>query len=139
MNEARIRIGTFTRSLLIEVARSTGKFHQANLEVSETSVLSSPAQFRSLEAGEFDLVMTSPDNTLAYRFLSENPLGRNLDLQILAAIDRGLGLSLCLSPQIDRVESVRGQTVGVDVAQSAFAFVAFALLDKLGLGPIPLS
>lgn len=135
MFDAQIRIGTFTRSLLIEVARSTGKFQRASLDVLETSVVSSPAQFRSLEAGEFDLLMTSPDNTLAYRFLSKNPLGRNLDLSVLAAIDRGLGLSLCLSPQLGTVDSVRGQTVGVDVPQSGFAFVAFALLDQHGLGP----
>jgi ABC-type nitrate/sulfonate/bicarbonate transport system substrate-binding protein len=98
-------------------------------------VPSSPAQFRSLEAGEFDLAMTSPDNVLAYRFLSANPLGRNLDVGVLAAIDRGLGLSLCISPQLDGIESVRGQVVGVDVPQSGFAFVAFALLEKHGLAP----
>ena len=132
---AQLRVGTFTRSLLIQVATVTGALDRAGIEVEETLVASSPAQFKSLAAGEFDLVMTSPDNALAYRFLSQNPLGQNIPVRILAAIDRGLGLSLCLAPRLENVESVRGQIVGVDVPQSGFAFVAYALLEKSGLLP----
>jgi hypothetical protein len=135
MTRARLRIGTFTPSLLIDLARSTGRLDGADLEVSEIPVPSSPAQFRSLEAGEFDVVMTSPDNVLAYRFLSANPLGRNLPVEILAGIDRGLGLSLCLTPSVTDVAEVRDRVVGVDVPGSGFAFVAFALLERAGLSP----
>jgi hypothetical protein len=134
MTRAQLRIGTFTPSLLIDLARSTGRLGRAGLEVTEIPVPSSPAQFRSLESGEFDVVMTSPDNVLAYRFLSANPLGRNLPVYILAGIDRGLGLSLCLAPSVTDVAGVRGRVVGVDVPQSGFAFVAFALLEGAGLG-----
>jgi ABC-type nitrate/sulfonate/bicarbonate transport system substrate-binding protein len=133
MARGHLRIGTFTPSLLIDIARSTGRLEHAGLEVTEIPVPSSPAQFRSLEAGELDVVMTSPDNVLAYRFLSANPLGRNLPVEILAGIDRGLGLSLCLTPSVTDVADVRGRVVGVDVPQSGFAFVAFALLDRAGL------
>jgi hypothetical protein len=134
MTRAQLRIGTFTPSLLIDVARSTGRLDRAELDVTETPVPSSPAQFRSLEAGEFDVVMTSPDNVLAYRFLSANPLQRNLPVEILAGVDRGLGLSLCLAPSVTNVADVRGRVVGVDVPGSGFAFVAFALLEGAGLG-----
>jgi hypothetical protein len=134
MTRAQLRIGTFTPSLLIDVARSTGRLDRAELDVTETPVPSSPAQFRSLEAGEFDVVMTSPDNVLAYRFLSANPLQRNLPVEILAGVDRGLGLSLCLAPSVTNVVDVRGRVVGVDVPGSGFAFVAFALLERAGLG-----
>ena len=75
MTRARLRIGTFTPSLLIDLARSTGRLDRADLEVTEIPVPSSPAQFRSLEAGEFDVVMTSPDNVLAYRYLRVNHSG----------------------------------------------------------------
>lgn len=132
---AQLEVGTFTRSLLIHVARATGALERAGIEVQETLVASSPAQFKSLAAGEFDLVMTSPDNVLAYRFLTQNPLGQNIPVKILAAIDRGLGLSLCLAPHLENVESVSGQIVGVDVPQSGFAFVAYALLEESGLAP----
>jgi ABC-type nitrate/sulfonate/bicarbonate transport system substrate-binding protein len=135
MHAAQIRVGTFTRSLLIDLARSTGRLAAAGLEVEETSVVSSPAQFRSLADGEYDLVLTSPDNVIAYRFLSANPLGENLPVEILAGIDRALGLSLCVAPSVDDTAAVRGQVVGVDVPQSGFAFVAFALLERAGLAP----
>jgi hypothetical protein len=135
MTRAQLRIGTFTPSLLIDLARSTGRLDCAGLEVTEIPVPSSPAQFRSLETGDFDVVMTSPDNVLAYRFLSANPLGHNLPVDILAGIDRGLGLSLCLAPSVTGVEDVRDRVVGVDVPESGFAFVAFALLERAGLGP----
>ena len=133
MARAQIRIGTFTPSLLIDIARSTGRLDRAGLDVTEVPVPSSPAQFRSLESGELDVVMTSPDNVLAYRFLSTNPLGHNLAVDILAGVDRGLGLSLCLAPSVGDVADVRGRVVGVDVPQSGFAFVAFALLERAGL------
>jgi ABC-type nitrate/sulfonate/bicarbonate transport system substrate-binding protein len=135
MAQVQLRIGTFTPSLLIDLARSTGRLDRAGLEVTETPVPSSPAQFRSLESGEFDVVMTSPDNVLAYRFLNANPLGRNLPVDVLAGIDRGLGLSLWLTPSVSDVADVRGRVVGVDVPQSGFAFVAFALLERAGLSP----
>ena len=133
MTRGRLRIGTFTPSLLIDVARSTGRLDRAALDVAERPVPSSPAQFRSLESGEFDVVMTSPDNVLAYRFLTANPLGYNLPVEILAGIDRGLGLSLWLAPSVADVAGVRGGVVGVDVPESGFAFVAFALLERAGL------
>jgi hypothetical protein len=133
MTRVQLRIGTFTPSLLIDLARSTGRLDRADLDVTEIPVPSSPAQFRSLASGALDVVMTSPDNVLAYRFLSANPLGRNLPVEILAGIDRGLGLSLCLAPSVTDVADVRGRVVGVDVPQSGFALVAFALLERAGL------
>lgn len=135
MHATRLRIGTFTRSLLIDLARSTGKLAAARIEVQETSVTSSPAQFRSLADGDYDMVLTSPDNVLAYRYLSANPLGENLPVQVLAGIDRGLGLTLCVAPSVRDIASVRGRLVGVDVPQSGFALVALALLDRAGLPP----
>jgi hypothetical protein len=135
MTRVQLRIGTFTPSLLIDLARSTGRLDRADLDVTEIPVPSSPAQFRSLASGALDVVMTSPDNVLAYRFLSANPLGRSLPVSVLAGIDRGLGLSLCLAPSVRDVADVRGRVVGVDVPQSGFAFVAFALLERAGLSP----
>jgi ABC-type nitrate/sulfonate/bicarbonate transport system substrate-binding protein len=133
MLEDQLTVGTFTRSLLIHLARESGRLQMAGLDVRESSVTSSPAQFRSLAAGELDLAITSPDNVLAYRFLSTNPLGGILPVEIVSAVDRGLGLSLCLAPSIKSTDHLRGQIVGVDVPQSGFAFVAFELLKRAGL------
>ena len=94
MHPQRLHLGTFTRSVVLEVARLDGSLADADLDVRETSVTSSPSQFESLESRDFDLVFTSPDNVLAYRFIANNPLGRHLRVTMLAALDRGLGLSL---------------------------------------------
>jgi ABC-type nitrate/sulfonate/bicarbonate transport system substrate-binding protein len=133
MRDVQIKIGTFTRPVLVEVARRDGSLERAGLDVVETSVTSSPAQFQSLEAGDHELIFTSPDNVIAYRFVSDNPLGRTLSVEIVGALDRGLGLSLCLGPSITSVAELRGRVVGVDVPQSGFAFVAYELLRRAGL------
>ena len=135
MRDIQLHLGTFTPSLVLHLARSSGALRRAGIDVKESAVASSPGQFLSLEAGEFDLVMTSPDNVLAYRFLSKNPLGRNLSVEMIGAVDRGLGLSLCLTPSVTEVSDIKGKPVGVDVPKSGFAFVAYSLLDKAGLSP----
>ena len=130
-----LKVGTFTKSLLIHIGRESGRFIEAGLDVEEISVASSPAQFQSLAASELDIAITSPDNVLAYRFLTTNPLKRNFDVKILGAIDRGLGLSLCLSPYHQDIEQVQNPVFAVDVPQSGFAFVGYALLANSGLLP----
>lgn len=127
-----LRIGTFTRSVLIDIARDLSYFTEVGLAVEEVSVASSPAQFSQLLAGELDLVLTGPDNVVAYQFVSDNPLGQLIDLTIYAAIDRGLGLGLWLGPE-RTVADLRHQNFGVDVATSGFAFVGFALAERAGV------
>lgn len=133
MRELVLNLGTFTHPVVLDVARRDGSLAAAGLTVHETQVVSSPAQFTSLEAGEYDLVFTSPDNVIAYRFVADNPLGRILPVEIIWGVDRGLGLSLCLAPGVTSPELVRGKAVGVDVPQSGFAFVAYELLRRAGL------
>ncbi len=127
----RLRLGTFTPSVLLEVARRAGALERAGLEVDEVAVASSPAQFQSLLAGDLDVVLTSPDNVLAYHFLSRNPLGQRIPLVVEAAIDRGLGLSLWARAGLG--EPRAGARLAVDVATSGFAFVGYALLARCGL------
>jgi ABC-type nitrate/sulfonate/bicarbonate transport system substrate-binding protein len=85
--------------------------------------------------GEYDAVLTSPDNVATYVLNERNPLGRRLDLQILRAVDRGGRLSLVGAPGIERVADLAGRRFGVDVPTSGFAYVGFALLRRAGLEP----
>jgi hypothetical protein len=126
-----LRLGTFTKSVLVAVAKQTSLLRDAALDVEEVSVVSSPAQFAALASGELDVVLTGPDNVLAYQFIATNPLATLMDLTIYAAVDRGLGLGLWLAPGV-RPEDLSGHAFGVDVATSGFAFVGYALLDRLG-------
>ena len=126
-----LTLGSFTPSVLLRVARSTGALADAGLEVTETPVPSSPGQFSALLDGSLDAVLTSPDNVLAYRYSPTNPLGRTADARIVSAVDRGLGLALYAAAE---PAQLRGGTFGVDVPGSGFAFAMYALAESVGLG-----
>jgi ABC-type nitrate/sulfonate/bicarbonate transport system substrate-binding protein len=128
-----VELGSFTPSVVLEVARRTGALSAAGLEVFERPVPSSPAQFRSLIDDELHVGLTNPDNVLAYRFDPQNPLGELVDARILAGIDRGLGLGVWARPGAT-VDDLRGAVVGVDVPGSGFALALFTLLERRGLG-----
>jgi ABC-type nitrate/sulfonate/bicarbonate transport system substrate-binding protein len=119
-------LGTFTPSVLLRVARRTGQLAEAGLEVTESPVPSSPAQFEALLDGRLDAVLTSPDNILAYRYSPTNPLRRTADARIVCAVDRGMGLGLYGT-------AAKGGRFGVDVPASGFAFAMYALAESLGL------
>lgn len=121
-----LRVGLFSPSVVLAVAGRTG----AGPDVEEVPATSSAQQLTDLLDGRLDAVLTSPDNVLAYRHPAANPLHRANDVRILAAVDRGLGLSLFAAP--DGIDP-RGGTLGVDVPTSGFAFVAYELAARLGM------
>ncbi len=128
----QIVVGSFTPSVLLDVARATGHLDEAGLSVTEVAVTSSPGQFRSLLAGSLDVALTSPDNVLAYRYSPTNPLGGLADVSMVGAVDRGMGLGLYGRPGL-RAEDLRGARVGVDVPTSGFALAMYALADSVGV------
>ncbi len=123
-------LGTFTPSVLLRVARRTGRLAAAGLEVGESPVPSSPGQFAALLDGSLDAVLTSPDNVLAYRYSPTNALDRTADARIVSAVDRGMGLGLYARTD---PAGLRGATFGVDVPGSGFAFAMYALAESIGL------
>jgi len=127
----KLVVGVFTPSVLLAVARQTGRL--AADVVAET-VPSSPAQFRALLDGDLQVAMTSPDNVLAYRFSPANPLGATADVRIVSAVDRGMGLALYGRPGLSGAAALRGGVLGVDVPTSGFALAMYALGESLGLG-----
>lgn len=128
-----VTVGSFTPSVVLDVARSTGRLDDVGLAVTELPVTSSPGQFRDLVDGRLDIALTSPDNVLAYRFSPGNPLGERFDARIVSAVDRGMGLGLYARPGLT-AEDLRGARVGVDVPTSGFALALYALADSLGVG-----
>jgi ABC-type nitrate/sulfonate/bicarbonate transport system substrate-binding protein len=128
-----LRLGIFSANVVADWAQQNGVFAAHGLDVEQLPVASSPAQFRSLVAGEYDAVLTSPDNVATYVLNDGNPLGGRLDLQILRAVDRGGRLSLVGGVGTERIEDLAGKRFGVDVPTSGFAYVGFALLRRAGL------
>jgi hypothetical protein len=129
----KLAVGAFSPSVLLRVARRTGRLDEHDLTVEEVPVSSSPAQFRSLLDGKLDAVLTSPDNVVAYRFAPGNPLGVTADVTIVSAIDRGLGLGLYAREGVTGPAQLREGTLGVDVPTSGFAFAMYALAESVGL------
>jgi len=132
-SQATLRLGYFSKSPILEVAQRDGLLEAQGLRVEAEAVSSSPAQFRSLVADEYDLVLTSPDNVAAYRFGTANPLGEQIDVRIIRAVDGGLGLSVLGAEGVGNVDDLRGRTVAVDVPESGFAFALYHLLAERGL------
>lgn len=128
-----VRVGAFSPSIVLRVARSAGVLARLGLEVVEQPVPSSTEQFRALLDGDLDAALTSPDNVAAYRLVPANPLGRTADVRIVLGVDRGLGLALYGRPGIGTAQAVRGGVVGVDVAESGFAFALYEILAAAGL------
>jgi ABC-type nitrate/sulfonate/bicarbonate transport system substrate-binding protein len=133
--QTQVNLGYFSRSVVSAVAQQRGLYAEAGLSVTESPVQSSPGQFRSLLDGEFDLVLTSPDNVAAYRLSADNPLKERSDVRILLGVDAGMGLSIVAAPGIGSLAQLRGRTVAVDVPQSGFALVLLAMLAAAGLEP----
>lgn len=130
-----MRVGCFSPSVLLRVADRSGALARHAVEVEESSVPSSPDQFRALAEGRLDAALTSPDNVVAYRFVPDNPLRRLLDVRIVAGVDRGLGLGLYARPGSTSVTDLRGRVVAVDVASSGFAFALYEITARSGLAP----
>ena len=130
-----LRLGIFSANIVAAWADAHGVFADHGIAVEQLPVTSSPQQFRSLMAGEYDAVLTSPDNVATYVLNESNPLGQRLDLQILRAVDHGGRLSLVGRPGIERLTDVAGGRFGVDVPTSGFAYVGYALLRRAGLEP----
>ena len=133
MTEVRnhLRIGQFSESPVLAVAGALSMGEKYGLEWTTQRVPSSPAQFKSLVSNEIDIAITSPDNVLLYTSTAENPLGQKLKLRLLRAIDRGLGLGLYTRKDLD-LFALRGEKLGVDVPNSGFAFLLFAMAGRLG-------
>ncbi|MDQ1512513.1 MAG: hypothetical protein QOC59_355 [Microbacteriaceae bacterium] len=130
-----LRLGIFSANIVAAWAQAHDVFANFGLTVEQIPVASSPEQFRSLMAGEYDAVLTSPDNVATYVLNESNPLGSRLDLQILRAVDHGGRLSLVGRPGIEALTDIAGGRFAVDVPTSGFAYVGFALLRRAGLEP----
>lgn len=133
MTSQLIRVGQFSESPVLAVARAMELHTRFGVDWETQRVQSSPGQFESLRSGEMDVAITSPDNVLLYATTAHNPLKEQLELQFLRPIDRGMRLALYTSPDITSVEDFQGSTLGVDVMSSGFAILLLQMLSSLGV------
>ena len=129
----KIRVGQFSQSSALLAIAQNNFLPDYDIEIS--NVMSSPAQFGSLMAGELDIAITSPDNVLLYATTPNNPLGVTCDLIMLRSIDRGLNLSLVSTPKISSLQDLARATFSIDSPTSGFALLLNAMLRKLEIDP----
>lgn len=130
----RLTVGMFVLELPQLAAQVEGYFGSEGIDVQFERVGSSTEQFRDLDNGRYDLVLTAPDNVINYRYnTTRNALGRRLDVQLLDGLDRGMGLRLVAQRGTDAAMVLRGQNIAVDATDSGFAFVLYEILRRNGL------
>ncbi|MCF8543351.1 MAG: hypothetical protein K9G24_09760 [Candidatus Nanopelagicales bacterium] len=130
-----ITLGQFSTSPVVAAARHLSLDRRYGIDLTTTRVPSSPGQFQMLIDGAIDVAVTSPDNVLLYATTDRNPLSCRVDVQIVRAIDRGLGLTMVTRPGIRTVDDLAQASLCVDVVRSGFALLLFTMLDSVGIDP----
>src|SRR5919112_1206142 len=112
------------------VAQEKGFFKKEGLETSLEITPNSVEMARNLNAGRYDLALTSIDNIVAYNEgQGEADLGGPTNFAALFGVDNGL-LSLMAAPDVKSFADLKGKTLSVDAMTTGFAFVLRELLAR---------
>lgn len=128
-----LKMGIFSLSPALAVGEKKGFFANNDVHVKLEKVETPDQQFRGFADGKYDVLQTAWDNVVNYRCNASNDLGRPLNVMADFALDLGMGLSIISPPEITSLEAVRGGEVAVDAADSGYAYVIYAILEKAGL------
>ncbi|MDR3414319.1 MAG: ABC transporter substrate-binding protein [Formivibrio sp.] len=120
-------------NLPIFAAREKGYFQASGLDLQFSTTPSSIYQFEQFATGGCDIAFTAFDNIVAYR---EGQGAAKLDTvpdfrAILGATQ--IELSVIVAPDIKSAADLKGKSLALDAVSTGFAFVFYALLEKLGL------
>ncbi|OYV60380.1 MAG: ABC transporter substrate-binding protein [Acidocella sp. 21-58-7] len=120
-------------NLPVFAAREKGFFSEAGLDLQFATTPSSIYQFEQFASGGCDIAFTAFDNIVAYREgqgaakLAEVP-----EFRVLLGATQ-IELSVIVSTDIKTAADLKGKSVALDAVSTGFAFVFYALLEKLGL------
>jgi ABC-type nitrate/sulfonate/bicarbonate transport system substrate-binding protein len=127
-----LRVGVFNGAwnLPLWIAQSRGFFESESLDVKVLPTRSSGALMQALYGDSLELALASADNFLAYESgMGEVHFARSDELRIVMGGDGGF-LTLVAHGNVDSLENLRGQTIGVDAFTTGFAFVVRELLRR---------
>ena len=115
-------------------AQEQGFFAKQGLDVSLEITPNSVELAKNLQAGRFDLALTSIDNVVAYdEGQGEADLGAPASFVALFGVDNGL-LNVVAKSEIASVADLKGKTLSVDALTTGFAFVLKDVLARHGVG-----
>lgn len=124
-----ITVNTFpgVTNLPIFAAEQKGLLAKYRLAVNLTFTPNSRAQRDGLEKGDYQVIQTAADNSIAMVELD------NASAVIVAGGDTGFN-HIIVQPEINQLADVRGKTVVVDAPNTAFALLLYKALKESGLG-----
>jgi ABC-type nitrate/sulfonate/bicarbonate transport system substrate-binding protein len=135
--DAELRVCSFQglQNLPIYVAMREGYFSEQGLSVSLTYTAGSAPQLGGLARGEYDLILTAPDNIINF---DTDPAAFGLVAATAPRVAMVLGgsngpLSIYPRPGVTSAEELRGGALGVDNPTSGFAIVLRDMLMRHGL------
>jgi ABC-type nitrate/sulfonate/bicarbonate transport system substrate-binding protein len=124
-----ITVNTFpgVTNLPIFAAEQKGIPAKYRLTINLTFTPNSREQRDGLEKGEYQIIQTAADNSIAMVELD------NASAAIVAGGDNGFN-HIIVQPEINQLADVRGKTVVVDAPNTAFALLLYKALQASGLG-----
>jgi ABC-type nitrate/sulfonate/bicarbonate transport system substrate-binding protein len=108
------------------VAEALGLFARRGIDADVQITVGSDEQRKSLCNGETQLIHSAVDNAVHMKAVD------GLDVVIVAGGGTGMN-DLIVRPEIGSYADIRGKTVVVDAAMTAYAFLLYAILAKHGL------
>ena len=121
-------------NLPLWAGQDEGLFARQGLEVTSAITPNSVEMARNLDAGRYDLALTSIDNVVAYdegEGEGEAALGV-VDFVALFGVDNGM-LSLIAAPRLTSVAAIGNTPLSVDAVSTGFAFVLRDILGRAGI------
>jgi ABC-type nitrate/sulfonate/bicarbonate transport system substrate-binding protein len=122
----RVNIFAEAQNLALFVAQDEGMFARRQLDAEVTFTPTSSAQRQGLVNGSFDIAQAGVDNAVALVQTARQ------DVVIVAGGGNG-GNHLFVRPEIGSYQDLRGKAVVVDAPNTAYAFLAYKMLELKGL------
>jgi ABC-type nitrate/sulfonate/bicarbonate transport system substrate-binding protein len=116
-------------NLPVHAAVENGIFARHSLEVEVAYTPGSDFLIAALQDGKFEIGHPAADDVVAAREAKADS-----DIFIFMGLHSGL-LSLVAAPQYPRIQSLRGQTLGVDSRHTGFVFLLEKFLRSRGFSP----
>jgi ABC-type nitrate/sulfonate/bicarbonate transport system substrate-binding protein len=126
--QAQLNVMVFqgVQNLPFFAAEAKGFFARRDLKVDVKIALNSEELRKGLAEGRYQIVHTAVDNAVAMAETDKT------DIAVVMGGDNGFN-HLFVQPDIRSYDDLRGKTVIVDAPNTAFAFVAYKILQQNGL------
>ena len=114
------------QNLPIFAAEEQGFFEQRNIHLELIPTKNSEQQRNGIADGTYDIAHSAIDNAIALSDVAGK------DVISFVGLDKGFN-QFVVQPEIKSYEDLRGKILGVDAPDTAFALIAYELLDRNGL------